>query len=782
MTHSVPDMSDLDQRDRPGMSVLEMKAEDIDRAAHRATSIREAKAAAEAFPSLVADILEVFRGVYPLHVIATIAFWGLNHAGGPQGFSMTGMIKGVEQHHVELLQALLLTLDRSEWGEEPASSQQIQRAIDAVIALAKAFHRRRLIHLEECADDLERLTVIGLQELMRDYTQMVRNWSTHSEMLNIVRAVHEPLDAALAAHHGFSASDLIDVADSLVDIHQERTGGHFALLKDVFRARTTKAIVHGFFSRFEGVEGDPDEFLASFPKRIPLRDLKMILRCHADRWLFTYMCVEPAILAERIGKPVATVAKVFHALGMRPGSLRESDPEHLFLANPLWERPVLQVGDEFIFFAPQGIVSFLPTILRGLVKQASLAKKLEKRRTSYLEEELACIVGQALPSATLRSNQKWKWQGVEYETDLIAVLDRVVLIGEAKSGVLTAGALRGGPRSVRDHVEELLVNPAMQSGRLRDILLAASSGDIAAVEVVTGLDLGIDPARIEEVLRLSVTLDDFSALSSAQADLRRAGWLPVETILPPTMQLAELRTVAHILDDPAYFLNYLSSRAAIQGGNSVFAFELDFLGAYLESGLDLPEIVAGTHKGVFRNMSLAIDRYYMSRETGYEPEKPEPLMDPYIKEVLARLRDLATPGWMVKSLALLDAIPPGSCNGLAEVLDDLAEEVSFNWEDPEHRGAIALSGPGCRAVAMFHVFPQALGEGLHEELILLAEDALNGAVADRCVVVARMLERWNIPFQTTAMLRMSEETRSPAKRRPTRATNDECKDVGSGEA
>ncbi len=743
------------------MSVLELKAEDIDRDAHRAASISEAKAAAEAFPRLVADILEVFRGAYPLHVIATIAFWGLSHPGGPQGFSMTSMIKGVEQHHVELLQALLLTLDRSEWGGEPASSEQIQRTIDAVVALATAFHRRRLIQLEECADDLDHLTVVGLQELMRNYTQMVRNWSNHSEMLRIVRGLHEPLDAAFAAHHGYSASDFADIAEALVDLHQERTSSHFALLKNVFRSRTRKAIVHGFFSRFEGVDGDPERFLASLPKRMPLRDLKMILRCHADRWLFMYMRVEPLTFAERIRKPVVTVAKVLEALGMRPGFLRECNPEHLFLANPVWLKPALHVDQDFIFFAPQGLVSFLPIILRDLVKEAGLAKKLEKRRSSYLENELTSVVRQVLPSATLRSNLKWKWQGVEYETDLIAVVDRVMLIGEAKSGVLAAGALRGGPRSVRDHVEELLVDPAVQSGRLQDILLAARSGDVAALEVVTSLDLGIDPARIEKVLRLSVTLDDFSALSSAQADLRRAGWLPVETILPPTMQLAELRTVAHILNDPAYFLNYLSSRAAIQGGRSVYGFELDFLGAYLESGLDLPEIVDGTHKGVFRNMSLAIDRYYMSKEAGYEPEKPRPLVDPYIEEVLARLRELATPGWMVKSLALLDAIPPGSYNGFTEVLDDLAEEVSRNWLDPKHRSTIAFSGSGCRAVAMFHVFPQTLGERLREKLTLLAEDALDDSGADTCVVIARMLERWDRPFQMTAMMRISKEPSPP---------------------
>jgi hypothetical protein len=305
------------------------------------------------------------------------------------------------------------------------------------------------------------------------------------------------------------------------------------------------------------------------------------------------------------------------------------------------------------------------------------------------------------------------------------------------------------------------VDPAEQSGRLRDILLTARSGEPNAVEVVSGLNLGIDPAKIDYVLRLSVTLDDFSALSSAQADLKRAGWLAEGMDLAPTMQLAELRTVTDILDDPATFLNYLSSRAAIQGGLSIFGFEHDFLGAYLQSGLDLPEIVSGTHKGIFRNMSLAIDRYHMSVEAGYTPEKPKPLIDPYVAAVLAHLRKLAKPGWLAKSIALLDAIPPGHGDDLGGLLDDLAVEGSRNWGDPDHRGTVALCGPGRRAAAMFHIFPEVLGENLSEKLALLAENSLEELGTDTCVIIARAIERWNLPFVTTAMMRLDKSLPDP---------------------
>jgi hypothetical protein len=392
--------------------------------------------------------------------------------------STKGLIEGIELHHIELLQALLLTIERWDWGHKPASNEQIQAAIDAVKALATAFHKRRMIQLEDLADDLDRLVSAGLQERMRDHTQMVRNWGYYDDMLRIVRALHAPLDTAFAAHHGYSASDLVDIADALVALHQERLGGRFVVLKDIFRGRTRRAIVHGFFARYEGVEGDPDAFLASLPKRMPLRHLRTMLLSHADRWLVMEMRVEPGVIAERLGKPVALVAKVFAALGLQPGSLRRTEKEHLFLSNPVWLKPAAQVDNDFLFFAPQSRVSFLPAILRNLVAEAGITKALEKRRTLYLEEEMKRVIEAVLPSATLVPNAEWYWDGIRYETDLIA---------EAKSGVLTPSGLRGAPDSVRQHLQKLIVDAAVQSARFRDILLAAKAGDAKALAVAEGL-------------------------------------------------------------------------------------------------------------------------------------------------------------------------------------------------------------------------------------------------------------------------------------------------------
>lgn len=733
------------------MIVRKLKASSIDRDAHRDASLAEARAAAAAFPGLVSQVLAIFHTVYPPHIIATIACWGLSHASGPGGVSATGMIKGIEQHHVELLQALLLTLDRRDWGSEAADPPRIQLAIDTLKELATAFHRRRILQLEDVNGNADQLVAVAMRERVRDHTQMVRNWGCYDDMRRIIRELHTPLDDQLTSSHGFSATDLVEVADSLVALYQERLNARFMLLKDIFSARTRKAIVYGYFERYEGVAGDPDAFLASLPKRMPLAHLKVMLCSHADHWLIMEMRIDPADVAAQTGKPVELVTRIFTLLSLAPGSLASEDPERLFLANPVWLKPGLHVDEDFLFFTPQSIMHFLPTILRGLAHEAGLAKQLEKRRSAYLESELARVVGSALPGARLMENVSWDWEGVRYETDLIAVIDRVVLIAEAKSGILTPSGLRGAPDSIRKHVKKLLVDPAVQSSRLRDIFRAAQAGDCKAIALCHRIDLGIDVGEIGEILRLSVTLDDFSPLASSKADLKRAGWFPGDVDLPPTMGLADLFTCADILENPICFLHYLTARSAIQSAGSIFGDELDYLGTYLQSGLALPEIVDGSHTGMFSGMSLAIDRYHMSLSAAFEVVKPAPNISPLMNAMLTSLQVRAAPGWTTKGLGLLDAIPPGSELDLEAALDELAEEVAANWTDPDHSNVIAATGHGGRTIVIFHVFPQALEDQLPNRLADLAAEAIDCTGADRCIIFARMLERWHLSYDTAVM-------------------------------
>lgn len=739
---------------RPGITIRELRASEVDREALRRATADEARADVAAFPTLVEAILDVFQDASPLHVIATIAGWGLVQSIGSGTVSNRKMIDGIEQHHVELLQALLLTIGRDRWGTFAPTNSQMHTVIAAIRDLSTAFHRRRRLQLEGMADDMDALVNVGLQERIRDHTQMVRNWGYYDEMVRITRAMHAPLDDAFAARMGFRLGDVVDVADALVKLREERIGNRFASLREIFRGRTRRALVDAFFARYGYLlTEDAEQFLAAIPRRVTLKRIRMELQEIADRDLIMDMVVDPEVIALRLGLASSVVTRIFTALAMRPEALCDSDRERLFLSNPVWLRPALLDDGDFIVFSPQSIVSFLPSILRDLLTEAGMTKALEWRRAQYLEEETARIVAGVLPGAKVLRNVVWSWEGVSYETDIVAVFDRVVLIVEAKSGALTPSGLRGAPDSVRRHVRSLLVKPAEQSARLRDIITAARHGDEVALALVDRLGFGVPAAKVDTVIRLSVTLDDFSTLSSAQAELKRAGLLPAELDLPATMGIADLSTCAEILDDPLFFLHYLTRRERIQRGPSVFGDELDFLGTYLQCGLVMPEVEAGTHTCMLSGMSRSVDDYYVLRGAGQAVTKPRPRVEPYLGAILERLRSRSSNSWTTMGLTLLDAVPIGADACIEDAIEEVAAAV-FDAPVGATPGTLVARGDNTGALALFQVYRRAQEDELLDRMTEAADDALERFGPGPCVVFARMLERWDLPYAVAAPIRL----------------------------
>jgi hypothetical protein len=104
-----------------------------------------------------------------------------------------------------------------------------------------------------------------------------------------------------------------------------------------------------------------------------------------------------------------------------------------------------------------------------------------------------------------------------------------VIAAEAKANRLTPEGLRGAPARVKRYVQDMVLAPSVQSERLANLISKAQSGDAASIAVVTGL--GINPEAVDRVIRLSVTLDDLSVLSAAEANSRKsAGCRPITSL------------------------------------------------------------------------------------------------------------------------------------------------------------------------------------------------------------------------------------------------------------
>lgn len=91
---------------RPDMTVREIKAADVDCEQFRAASVAAAHATIDALPGHLDRIRAMLRTGFPSHILATISNWSMVHRVGADGVAVNSIIAGVEQHHVELLQAL----------------------------------------------------------------------------------------------------------------------------------------------------------------------------------------------------------------------------------------------------------------------------------------------------------------------------------------------------------------------------------------------------------------------------------------------------------------------------------------------------------------------------------------------------------------------------------------------------------------------------------------------------------------------------------------------------
>ena len=127
---------------------------------------------------------------------------------------------------------------------------------------------------------------------------------------------------------------------------------------------------------------------------------------------------------------------------------------------------------------------------------------------------------------------------MEYETDHLASIDDTVILVEDKSHGLTDPGLRGAPQRVREHVKDLIGSPSEQSARLEAMIWRAKAKDQEATQSLALFDVNF--AAVERVIRINVTLDDLTMLSSEEGDLKTAGWIRPDLVLAPNYDARRL--------------------------------------------------------------------------------------------------------------------------------------------------------------------------------------------------------------------------------------------------
>ena len=246
----------------------------------KASMLDAAQASVAAFPENLAAVKAVLRATAPEDVLATVAAYGLQESLGDGG-QRKKMLPDIHQHDYELLQALALTLPVEDWGTGVLTPDAVQAICDGMPKLSQAFHMRRILEADRANEDDDAATVRSLQERMRMHTHGVRNWGYYKEVVQVCRELYGSLDPAMAQHHGFSATDAIDILATLVSEFERRQAAHWKVLFKVFKGKTAKQMVQLYYQLVPTV-GSADDLLASMPAGVTRQQMGGMIMAHGQ--------------------------------------------------------------------------------------------------------------------------------------------------------------------------------------------------------------------------------------------------------------------------------------------------------------------------------------------------------------------------------------------------------------------------------------------------------------------------------------------------------------------
>lgn len=701
------------------------------------------------FPKTLELVKKQLQQDDPLSIIASFAFYGLMTTVTREGADQKALLSNIQQHHAEMLQAIMLTVPLKDWGKNPLSPDTMQVIFDNVPKLANTFFHQRILANKQVVDEQEQ-AVLSLQDRIRFHTQAVRNWGYFADVIKITTELYGPLDAPFLAHYGFGISHLVQVMESITTELERRVSEHWNILRRIMRGRNPRQLTKLYYQNMPGLVGKPKKMIAALPPGITRDDMAAIILAHSELRLREYSIFKPDQIAELTGYAPEMVEKILEEISLAPGELIGTDPERLFLDNPIWTTPGIKQGENFFVPMPQVAFSHIHRLVSRLGEAAGLKEKLEKQRAQFLESKLGKALASALPGAVIKANQKWKLNGQLFETDYIVIIDRVIVIIEAKSHRLTPEGMRGAPDRVKRHIQKLVLEPSVQSRRLEKLIVAAKNHEKVAMETIRELD--IDPSKVDRIVRLSVTLDDLSVLCSVESELKRVGWIPPDHHLAPALNIADLICLIDILEIPALILHYLYERKFLQKSLELIGDELDLVGLYLETGFNLAKIEKD-HGIFWADMSAPLDSYYTARDAGVKLPKPKVKLRPLFRAIIERLNQRRPEGWTMASLHLLNSANYDEQQKIEESLAELRVMVQNNFHEPGHINSLHIYPLLERkARVIFYLFPEALRPSHREVMVQLAAKDLEESKSEECCVFSRCIDNWEEPYETICIV------------------------------
>ena len=689
----------------------------------------------KSYSASLSKISELFHLYEPTLLLSALASYGLTTSVGKDGVQARDSDAKIHQSHVEICQALALQTNINALSTQPPPPDIIQELWDAITTLTTSHSYRDIANFED--DSVEEKAVSLLQQWIKQNTMIVRNWGYFFQVKNISQELYGHFDTLIENEKGYTISNIINLFQLLIKQIEKANTNRHKTLSDLYQLRNKIELINKYHELINLPEEEAKQFIERIDlNKLPFKHLFLMLVSHHDLWLNENYEFYPDKLAEELNIDLLSVTKILEEFSLKWGDLESFETEHLYLSNPVWLHPIINCeNNKYFCVFPQAFFSFIIPSLDRIIGSINKTA-LSTRRALYLEEKIVEIINRRFPESNTVSGLKWSIDNTEYETDLITFIDSHAIIVEAKSGKISAPALRGAPARLKKHIEELLIAPNTQSKRLKERLEQL----IKDPDIDDGLrnKLPVNLSQIHKIIRVSVSLEDFGSIQANIHQLNETGWLPTNFEPCPTMTLADFETLFDFLDHPVQILHYLSERQHIEKTIGYMGCELDLMGLYVGTLFNLGDL---KERLIITEMSSPLDIYYNSKSEGIEIPKPAPKISPFFTEIMEQLEKRNTPRWTELGV-ILNKISPDDQRQFIKTMQIVKINVKNNWMTDGHKNMIISIPSGISEYAICYILYCNKNADRREEFINGATNsALEHEQVKKCLIIAKNLDK-----------------------------------------
>ncbi|MDN3551011.1 hypothetical protein [Mucilaginibacter aquaedulcis] len=670
--------------------------DDMDFDQRLAVLLKIGENAAQDFEKDYVRLLDYFRDFDPLYLLSFSVMYFLAHQEGIDREAIEGKDE-FPPFYIEVLQCLSL------FHERTISVRPLVEKADDFHELLKSLNTNQSYRYYEIAKDVKNeveLRGVTLRMEMMSHTLAVRNWAYEPQMQKVAYDLAALVENEFTDKIGISPKQLLDILFNSVELTNDRLNVHLNKLRPLIKAKNYKEVFDRYEASFPNADFTDEEKRLSIWKQSGknLKNLNYMLFSHADLKLpeiFTF-CLEDLKNLSAVECSDEQITKIFDELSYEFGDLKDYDKDHIFLNNPVHQKPFIRLEEKSYFSAINFLLFHLGVdLLEGLIaKDKGLKELYLKAKGKYLENTLEELFRNSFPTATLLAGSIWRdpKSKKEYENDLIVLINDFAFIIEAKSGAISPPARRGATERLYKTLKELVVEPSEQAIRFQNYL----KGNLGIHKFSTRNKVinVVDSGAIKYYVPLGITLSNLGPIGCNLKKLTDAGIIGHKLEeLAPSISITDLEVIFELLPLEAQKVHYLSRRREFEAHLQFQGDEMDLFAFYLDNGFNIGD--DEYDKDFHINLTIKskeIDPYIIGKSRGVDVPKPGLKMTPFWAALLNKFEKRKAQMWLQASYILLNA-PEEDQKMFEQAFEKLKTQILKGNAPKDHNWVMMACGP-----------------------------------------------------------------------------------------